>query len=74
MTGTKSDRVPTDNWEMRPRYRDIRYTHLLVIDGLLNVPREKVSQRERIKVGSIWNGNALPDELDFVLKRDCPVP
>jgi len=34
-----------------PRYRDPRYTHLLVIEGLLRASREKVSLRGRKGVG-----------------------
>lgn len=59
---------------MIPRYRDMRYTHLLVIDGLLIDPPKKKYEfagRED-NVGLILN--APPDVLDFVLKRYCPVP
>ena len=65
---------PTDNWEMIPRYRDIRYTHLLVIDGLLHVPKKKKVSLQGRK--SVWGliRNALPDVLDLFLERYCPVP
>jgi hypothetical protein len=43
LTGTEIGRAPTHNSEMMPMYRDTRYTHLLVIDGLLHVQREKAS-------------------------------
>ena len=47
LAGTGIGRGPPYNSEMMPRYRDPRYTHLLVIDGLLHAPREKVSLRGR---------------------------
>jgi hypothetical protein len=72
-TRTEIGRGPTHNSEMMPRYRDARYTHLLVIDGLLHAPRGGVGLRGR-KLEPIDDSNAPPNVLDLVPKTNGPVP
>ena len=72
-TRTKIRRDPTHNSEMIPRYRDIRYTHLLVIDGLLHAPRV-CGKGNWSRFMIVYDSNAPPNVLDLVPKRNSPVP